>query len=100
NRSLTLTQASDALRHPAHQTLPQYQQLRHAIDQQGPKLSGELHLFCSVTAAYSHLPPILDRFRAEHPSVESKLTTGDAADEKKRVDLVGRLIINKVDRVL
>ncbi|SQC17362.1 DNA-binding transcriptional regulator IlvY [Klebsiella pneumoniae] len=53
----------------------QYQQLRHVIDQQGPSLSGELHIFCSVTAAYSHLPPILDRFRAAHPSVEIKLST-------------------------
>ncbi|MFP1484594.1 LysR substrate-binding domain-containing protein [Escherichia coli] len=63
----------------------QYQQLRHTIDQQGPSLSGELHIFCSVTAAYSHLPPILDRFRAEHPSVEIKLTTGDAADAMEKV---------------
>lgn len=38
-----------------------------------------------MTAAYSHLPPILDRFRAEHPSVEIKLTTGDAADAMDKV---------------
>ncbi len=50
------------------------------MDLNGPSLSGELRLFCSVTAAYSHLPPILDRFRAEHPQVEIKLDTGDAAD--------------------
>jgi LysR family positive regulator for ilvC len=37
-----------------------------------------------VTAAYSHLPPILDR-RAAHPSVEIKLTTGDAADAMEKV---------------
>ncbi|UZG98844.1 LysR substrate-binding domain-containing protein, partial [Salmonella enterica subsp. enterica] len=59
--------------------------MRHTLDQQGPSLSGELHIFCSVTAAYSHLPPILDRFRAEHPSVEIKLTTGDAADAMDKV---------------
>ena len=76
NRTVTLTEAGEELRIFAQQTLLQYQQLRHTIDQQGPSLSGELHIFCSVTAAYSHLPPILDRFRAEHPSVELKLTTG------------------------
>ncbi|NUW57212.1 HTH-type transcriptional activator IlvY [Cronobacter turicensis] len=86
NRAVTLTEAGEALRQFAQQTLLQYQQLRHAIDQQGPTLSGELHLFCSVTAAYSHLPPILDRFRAEHPSVEIKLTTGDAADAVEKVN--------------
>ena len=80
NRTVTLTEAGEELRTFAQQTLLQYQQLRHVIDQQGPSLSGELHIFCSVTAAYSHLPPILDRFRAAHPSVEIKLSTGDAAD--------------------
>ena len=79
------TVAGEELRVFAQQTLLQYQQLRHTIDQQGPSLSGELHIFCSVTAAYSHLPPILDRFRAEHPSVEIKLTTGDAADAMEKV---------------
>ena len=85
NRTVTLTEAGEELRTFAQQTLLQYQQLRHTIDQQGPSLSGELHIFCSVTAAYSHLPPILDRFRAEHPSVEIKLTTGDAADAMEKV---------------
>ncbi|STL47420.1 DNA-binding transcriptional regulator IlvY [Escherichia coli] len=65
NRTVTLTEAGEELRVFAQQTLLQYQQLRHTIDQQGPSLSGELHIFCSVTAAYSHLPPILDRFRAD-----------------------------------
>ncbi len=85
NRTVTLTEAGEELRVFAQQTLLQYQQLRHTLDQQGPSLSGELHIFCSVTAAYSHLPPILDRFRAEPPSVEIKLTTGDAADAMEKV---------------
>ncbi|QKJ89178.1 LysR family transcriptional regulator [Paramixta manurensis] len=85
NRTVTLTEAGESLRLFAQQTLLQYQQLRHAIGQNGPSLSGELRLFCSVTAAYSHLPPILDRFRAEHPLVEIKLTTGDAADAVEKV---------------
>lgn len=86
NRTVTLTEAGEQLRQFAQQTMLQYQQMRHTLGQQGPSLSGELHLFCSVTAAYSHLPPILDRFRAEHPSVEIKLTTGDAADAVEKVD--------------
>lgn len=85
NRTVTLTEAGERLRQFAQQTLLQYQQLRHAMDLNGPSLSGELRLYCSVTAAYSHLPPILDRFRAEHPQVEIKLTTGDAADAVEKV---------------
>lgn len=98
NRTVTLTEAGEELRVFAQQTLLQYQQLRHTIDQQGPSLSGELHIFCSVTAAYSHLPPILDRFRAEHPSVEIKLTTGDAADAMEKVvtgEAIWRLRVNR-----
>lgn len=85
NRTVTLTDAGERLRQFAQETLLQYQQMRHALGQNGPSLSGELRLFCSVTAAYSHLPPILDRFRAEHPLVEIKLTTGDAADAVEKV---------------
>lgn len=85
NRTVTLTDAGERLRQFAQQTLLQYQQMRHAMGQNGPSLSGEMKMFCSVTAAYSHLPPILDRFRAEHPLVEIKLTTGDAADAVEKV---------------
>lgn len=85
NRTVQLTDAGEQLKIFAQHTLLQYQQLRHALGQHGPSLSGELRLFCSVTAAYSHLPPILDRFRAQHPLVEIKLTTGDAADAVEKV---------------
>ncbi|HFR4115731.1 TPA: HTH-type transcriptional activator IlvY [Yersinia enterocolitica] len=85
NRTVQLTDAGTQLKAFAQQTLLQYQQLRHALGQHGPSFSGELRLFCSVTAAYSHLPPILDRFRARHPLVEIKLTTGDAADAVDKV---------------
>lgn len=85
NRTVQLTDAGKQLKMFAEQTLLQYQQLKQIINQHGPSLSGELRLFCSVTAAYSHLPPILDRFRAQHPMVEIKLTTGDAADAVEKV---------------
>ncbi|MBW7984527.1 HTH-type transcriptional activator IlvY [Enterobacillus tribolii] len=85
NRDVRLTDAGERLKAFAQQTLLHYQQLRNALGQAGPALSGELRLFCSVTAAYSHLPAILDRFRARHPLVEIKLTTGDAADAVSKV---------------
>lgn len=85
NRTVELTDAGEQLKLFAQQTLLQYQQLKFSLGQRGPTLSGELELFCSVTAAYSHLPPILDRFRAKHPLVEIKLTTGDAADAVDKI---------------
>ncbi|MDR0805297.1 MAG: HTH-type transcriptional activator IlvY [Enterobacteriaceae bacterium] len=80
NRTVQLTDAGQQLKVFAQQTLLYYQQLRNSLTQEGESLSGELRIFCSVTAAYSHLPRILDQFRALHPNVEIKLTTGDAAD--------------------
>ncbi|MQL49484.1 HTH-type transcriptional activator IlvY [Photorhabdus khanii] len=85
NRTVKLTFAGEQFKQFSQQTLLQYQQLQHSLNQQSPSLSGELRLFCSVTAAYSHLPQILDSFRAEHPLVEIKLTTGDAADAVNKV---------------
>ncbi|ACR67342.1 HTH-type transcriptional activator IlvY [Edwardsiella ictaluri] len=85
NRDVRLTAAGEQLQDFARQTLLHYRQLRSGLDSHGTALCGELHLFCSVTAAYSHLPPILDRFRAHHPQVDIRLTTGDAADAVSKV---------------
>ncbi|CDL85671.1 HTH-type transcriptional activator IlvY [Xenorhabdus szentirmaii] len=85
NRTVKLTAAGEQLKQFAQQTLLQYKQLQHSLNHQNPSLTGELRLFCSVTAAYSHLPQVLDKFRAEHPLVEIKLTTGDAADAVDKI---------------
>lgn len=44
NRTVTLTEAGEELRTFAQQTLLQYQQLRHVIDQQGLALRRAAHL--------------------------------------------------------
>jgi len=80
NRSVKLTSSGEKLLTYADQQLDKWQTLKNNIDQQKQHLTGKLHIFCSVTAAYSHLPPLLDRFRQQHPAVEIMLTTGDAAD--------------------
>ena len=80
NRSVVLTQAGEKFLSFAEQQLEQWQLLKFSLNQQQAELKGKLHIYCSVTAAYSHLPPLLDRFRYQHPLVEIMLTTGDAAD--------------------
>ncbi|PAV01539.1 transcriptional regulator IlvY [Arsenophonus sp. ENCA] len=85
NRTVRLTEAGKQFKQFAQQTLFEYQQLRHSLNQQSSLLTGELRLFCSVTAAYSHLPKLLDNFRLENPLIEIKLTTGDAADAVNKV---------------
>ncbi|WP_032114317.1 HTH-type transcriptional activator IlvY [Candidatus Arsenophonus nilaparvatae] len=85
NRTVRLTEAGKQFKQFAQQTLFEYQQVRHSLNQQSALLTGELRLFCSVTAAYSHLPKLLDNFRLENPLIEIKLTTGDAADAVNKV---------------
>ncbi|GLX78400.1 transcriptional regulator IlvY [Thalassotalea insulae] len=80
NRSVALTDAGRQFLQFAQQQLEQWQLLQLALNEKQAQLQGTLHIFCSVTAAYSHLPPLLERFRQQHPLVEIMLTTGDAAD--------------------
>lgn len=85
NRSVHLTEAGKKFRQYAEQQQLQWQVFKDSIDQKHQQLSGKLHVYCSVTAAYSHLPPLLERFRQRHPLVEIMLTTGDAADAVEQV---------------
>ena len=55
------------------------------LAQEAERLSGELTLFCSVTAVYSVLADLLDPFRRQHPDIEIILRTGDQADAIDRL---------------
>jgi LysR family positive regulator for ilvC len=85
NRSVTLTPAGEKLKIYAEQQLEQYKLLQLSLNQQQAELTGKLHIYCSVTAAYSHLPELIDNFRQQHPLVEIMLTTGDASDALQQV---------------
>ena len=84
NRTVTLTEAGEELRIFAQQTLLQYQQLRHHRPA-GAVAFRRAAYFLFRDRCLQPSSPILDRFRAEHPSVEIKLTTGDAADAMEKV---------------
>ncbi len=85
NRSVVLTDAGRKFKSYAEQQLEQWHSFKHSLVNKQQALTGKLHIYCSVTAAYSHLPPLLERFRVEHPLVEIMLTTGDAADALEQV---------------
>lgn len=85
NRSVALTTTGQQFQQFAQSTLQAYQHFLQTLKLNEGILSGELHLFCSVTAAYSHLPAIIDKFKASYPFVELKLTTGDAANALDKV---------------
>ncbi|TWX74218.1 HTH-type transcriptional activator IlvY [Colwellia sp. C1TZA3] len=86
NRTVVLSEAGKQFLQFAEQQLEQWQLLQLSLNQKQAELQGKLHIYCSVTAAYSHLPPLLERFRQQHPLVEIMLTTGDAADALEQVE--------------
>ena len=85
NRQVQISHEGEKVKRFAQQVVNLHQQLKQELDKADQQLVGELTLFCSVTAAYSHLPEILDRFRIHYPLVEIKLSTGDAADAVEKI---------------
>lgn len=85
NRSVLLTPAGVKFEHYAQQQILQWQTLQGELMAEQPQLRGKLRIYCSVTAAYSHLPQLLDGFRRLYPHIEIMLDTGDAADAVDKV---------------
>ncbi|MEZ8141140.1 MULTISPECIES: HTH-type transcriptional activator IlvY [Enterovibrio] len=79
NRSVELTLAGKKLLPIALKILSEWQQYQNLFNGSGNELQGEIRLFCSVTASYSHLPELLSEFRLRHPLIELKVSTGDPA---------------------
>ena len=84
NRSVRLTAAGREFREYARRSVAEWQQLRRKLGTD-EELAGEVSLYCSVTATYRVLAPILASFRAAHPAVEIMMHTGDQADGINRV---------------
>lgn len=79
NRQVHLTEAGEKFLVFAQQSWVEWQHIQHKLSPLQDELEGELKVFCSVTAAYSHLPQVLSKFRQAYPKVEIKLSTGDPA---------------------
>jgi LysR family positive regulator for ilvC len=84
-RSVRLTPAGERYRDYARSTLAEWQRLLGDLRPNTDDLRGEIRLYCSVTASYSVLSPILERFRRQFPRIEILLHTGDYADAVARV---------------
>lgn len=91
NRSVELTPAAKKLLPVALKILGEWQNYNAQLKGHEQELRGEIRLFCSVTASYSHLPELLSEFRLQHPFIEFKLSTGDPAQAIERV------LANEVD---
>lgn len=78
NRSVILTPAGMAFRSYADDVIQRYELLQEEFSKENV-LGGEISLYSSVTAAYSILPAIFQKFRSVNPEVHINLQTGDAA---------------------
>ena len=78
NRAVSLTTSGIVFKEYAEKMLKLWKEGKAALSSDGDTLSGELSIYCSVTAAYGILPEILDGFRLNNPEVHIKLRTGDA----------------------
>jgi len=93
NRSVELTFAGIAFKKYAEDVIHRWDRLKGELSEEDV-LSGELSLYCSVTAAYSILPDIISKYRLVHPRVQMKLETGDPAQA------LSRLVNRDVDAVI
>lgn len=85
NRQVGLTLAGKQFLPFAERCWSDWQALLQQYALSQGELEGELKLFCSVTATYSHLPVILADFRQRYPKIEIKLHTGDPASAVAQV---------------
>lgn len=79
NRTVQLTVAGKQFKDFAIQQISQWQAFQSSLHTQQQQITGKLSLYCSVTAAYSHLPKVLDGFRRKYPQIEIILETGSVA---------------------
>lgn len=85
NRSVEITPAGRQLLPVALRIISEWQTYHAQVQSQSGQLKGEIRLFCSVTASYSHLPNLLSHFHQQYPLIEFKLSTGDPAQAIEKV---------------
>lgn len=79
NRQVNLTFAGQLLKKYAEKVLENLEEFQQELAISRGELKGCIRLFCSVTASYSLLRPILYSFREKYPQVHILLQTGDEA---------------------
>ncbi len=85
NRTVALTPEGHTFARYARDAVQQWDQIRYDLTDPSEQLSGEISLYCSVTASHSILVDLLNRFRPAHPEVEIMLQTGDPEHAIERI---------------
>ncbi|MCD6527242.1 MAG: HTH-type transcriptional activator IlvY [Desulfuromonas sp.] len=77
NRTVRLSAAGEQFRRYARDTVQQWRSFKHQLREE-QTVSGSLSLYASITAVYSILPKVLERYRNLYPRVQLELRTGAA----------------------
>ncbi len=85
NRSVSLTAKGLRFQQYAKESTRQWRFICNELADAENKLQGEISLYCSVTASYSILFELLNRFRPDYPGIEIKLHTGDPEHAISRI---------------
>lgn len=86
NRTVSLTREGELFVTYAKSSLAQWDVFKSSLGIESNELTGELSIYCSVTASHSFLHQILARYRQQYPKVEIKLRTGDVVQSLQRVN--------------
>jgi LysR family positive regulator for ilvC len=84
-RTVSLTESGKKFLSYAEDAIKLWDKLQVDLNEKG-NLTGEITLYCSVTAILSILPDILERFRTLYPDIQINLQTGDAAMALSRLE--------------
>ncbi|MBT8140757.1 MAG: HTH-type transcriptional activator IlvY [Gammaproteobacteria bacterium] len=77
NRSVGLTREGQKFQIYARETLANWKAIQYELSDNSEQLKGEISVYCSVTAAYTILFDLMNRFRSGFPGIDIKLHTGN-----------------------
>lgn len=84
NRSVSLTPFGEKFRSYASNTIREWENFKQEI-KNSDTVAGHLSIYSSVTAVYSILPNLLEKYREFYPEVQLELRTGSAEDSIEQV---------------
>lgn len=85
NRSVKLTATGQNFRQYAKESITRWETFQNSLARKNKNLTGEISMYCTITASYGVLPDILMQFRKTHPDVHIKLLTGDSDSAIRKV---------------
>lgn len=79
NREVALTDAGKKFAQFAEKCMEQQRQLLDDFSNSTDEVQGTLHIYASVTACYTIMPPFIKRLNEKYPKIHLSIETGDPA---------------------